>query len=307
MICYDLPSYMKPKVIAIVGTTSAGKTGLSLQLAKAFNGEIISADSRQIYHGMNIGTGKILPNEMVGIPHHMIDVADPKNQYSVAQYKQEAEITLQSILTNEHIPFIVGGTGLYVSALLDGIVLPEVPPNAELRKELEQETASELFALLKTKDPRRAETIDPENPRRLIRALEIVEAIGTVPEQHAESPYDILWIGLELPKEELQQKIRERIHIMISNGLIQEVETLLNNGVTHERLQEIGLDYRHVSLYLQGKYASLDEMANDLAIKTNQYAKRQLTWFKRNANIHWFNPNLDKQKIHQLVTDFLIS
>ncbi len=296
---------MKPKVIAITGTTSAGKTGLSLELAKEFGGEIISADSRQIYRGMNIGTGKIMPNEMDGIPHYMIDVADPMNQYSVAQYKQEAETALQTILTNKHIPFVVGGTGLYVSALLEGIVLPEVPPNPELRKQLEQKTTEELFALLQTKDPLRAETIDPQNPRRLIRALEIIEAIGVVPEQQSQSSYDVLWIGLELPKEELQQKIKDRIQIMIENGLIQEVETLLADGITHERLQELGLEYRHVSLYLQGKYKALNEMADDLVIKTNQYAKRQLTWFKRNQNIHWCNPNLDKEKILKLIQDFI--
>lgn len=295
----------KPKVIAIVGTTSSGKTALSLELAKEFNGEIISADSRQIYRGMDIGTGKIMPNEMQSVPHYMIDVTDPKYQYSVAEYKQAAEAALQAILKNNHIPFVVGGTGMYASALLEGIVLPEVPPNPELRKELEQKSTAELFALLQQKNPRRAETIDPENPRRLIRALEIIEAIGVVPEQQSQSPYDVLWIGLELPKEELQEKIKERIQIMIQKGLIQEVETLLEQGVPHERLQELGLEYRHVSLYLQGKYKNLDDMIDDLAIKTNQYAKRQLTWFKRNQNTYWFNPNFDKQKIHQLVMDFI--
>lgn len=295
----------KPKVIAVVGPTSSGKTGLSLELAKTFEGEIISADSRQVYRGMDIGTGKIMPNEMQSIPHHMINIADPAHQFTVAEYKQTATHDLQTIIKNNHMPLVVGGTGMYVSALLEGIEFPEVLPNPKLRKELEQKTTTELFALLQQKDPRRAETIDPENPRRLIRALEIVDAIGSVPQQVSESPYDVLWIGLELPKDELQQKIYERIHIMIERGLIQEVETLLNNGITHERLQELGLEYRHVSLYIQGKYQNLNEMIDDLATKTNQYAKRQMTWFKRNKNIHWFNPNLDKQKILQIVKGFM--
>jgi len=295
----------KPKIVAIVGPTSSGKTALSLALAQHYTGEIISADSRQVYRDMNIGTGKILPQQMDSIPHYMIDIADPAEQYSVAQYTLEARQHIIDILARNNVPFVVGGTGMYISALLEGITFPEIPPNPKLRAELEQKSTIELFTLLQAKDPRRAETIDPENPRRLIRALEIVDAIGVVPDVQSESPYDILWIGLDLPKEELQAKIRYRIQKMIDDGLIQEVEGLLAHGITHERLQELGLEYRHVSWYLQGKYKDIDEMTDDLATKTNQYAKRQMTWFKRNKNIQWFNSNLDKEDITVLIKKFL--
>ncbi len=295
----------KPKVIAIIGTTSSGKTALSLELARRFSGEIISADSRQVYQGLTIGTGKILPEEMQDIPHHLIDVARPDTRFSVADFTAKATTAIDEILKHHHIPFVVGGTGMYVSALLEGITFPEIQPNEKLRNELEQKTTEELFALLESKDPRRAETIDPENKRRLIRALEIVDAIGRVPELSLqESPYDVLWIGLELPKELLQQKIRARIDNMIDRGLIHEVETLIANGISHERLQELGLEYRHIADYLQGNYTNLGSMIDDLATKTWQYAKRQLTWFKRNQNIQWFNPETDKEKILRMVDDF---
>ncbi len=287
--------------------------------------EIISADSRQVYKGLDIGTGKITEPEMRGIPHHLLNVANPRDTFSVADFQTLGTAAITNMLSQGHTPIITGGTGLYISALLENQTLPNVPPNESLRTALETESAITLFAQLQERDPERAKTIDPHNKRRLIRALEIVAAIGAVPpinnlsantkKTDKEHPYNVLWIGLDLPKDRLQHKIRERIDIMIKQGLIAEVEQLLDPAgeyqLTHERLQSLGLEYRHVSLYLLGHYgdphnpASVEAMCADLATKTWQYAKRQMTWFKRNTAIHWFNPETDTKKILQLVNNFL--
>lgn len=300
----------KPKIIAIVGSTSSGKTALSLEIAQMINSEIISADSRQVYQGMDIGTGKITTSEMNGIPHHLISVAHPAHVFSVAEFQKMGTDAINTILEQGKTPIVAGGTGMYITTLLEGITYPEVPPNETLRKELESKPTEELFTLLQQHDPVRAGTIDKDNQRRLIRALEIIDAIGAVPAATTNPAYNILWIGLELPKERLQQKIRERIDTMIQQGLIAEVETLLDPKgpykLDHGRLQALGLEYRHVSDYLQGKYENIESMIDGLATKTWQYAKRQMTWFKRNDNIVWFNPETDKEKILQQVKDFVV-
>lgn len=299
----------KPKILAIVGPTSSGKTALSVTIAHLIQGEIISADSRQVYTGLTIGTGKITQSAMAGITHHLLDVAHPAVPFSVADFKNLGTIAINDIIGRGKTPIVTGGTGMYISALLENQSFPEVPPNEPLRAALETQSTVELFHLLQRKDAERAKTIDPHNKRRLIRALEIIDAIGAVPISTTESVYDIVWIGLMLPKERLQEKIRERIDTMIEQGLIDEATTLLDpNGaykLSHNRLQALGLEYRHVSDYLQGKYTNVEEMAADLATKTWQYAKRQMTWFKRNQNIVWFNPETDQQKILQRVKDFL--
>lgn len=277
----------KPNLIAVVGPTASGKSTLAVFLAKKLGGEVISADSRQVYKGLDIGTGKITPEEMEGVAHHLLDVAEPKDQYTVTDFKRDAERAISEIWGRNNIPLICGGTGLYIDTLLFNLTIPEVPPNAALRRELESKTTSELFKLLQEKDPERAETIDPHNPRRLVRALEIIEAIGKVPPASSgDSPYKPLWIGLNPPKEELRGKIHKRLETRLASGMLEEAKRLHKEGLSYERMEELGLEYRYLARHLQGGL-SYEEMGKELENAICDYASRQLTWFKRNKAIHW--------------------
>lgn len=279
----------KPKIIVIVGPTASGKTFLSIELAKRFGGEIVSADSRQVYRGLNIGTGKVTREEMQGVPHHLLDVRDPKETYTVANYVRDGRSAIAGILERGKLPIVVGGTFFYIDALLGRVSSPEVPPNEALREHLETLSAGELFSLLESKDPRRAESIDRNNPRRLIRALEIAEVLGTVPEIEETELYDVLTLGIDLPKDELRENIHRRLTERIHNGMIDEVVSLEEDGLPFERLEELGIEYRHIAEYLRGKITD-EEMLEQIETKSWQYAKRQMTWLKRDQTIHWVNP-----------------
>ena len=276
----------KPKIVVIVGPTSSGKSDLAVMLAKKFGGEVISADSRQVYRGMNIGTGKITAEEMRGIPHHLLDVASPKKVYTVARYKHDAQNALKTILGRKKLPIICGGTGFYVSALVDDLMLPDVKPDLPFRKRLEKKTALELFALLKKLDPKRAKTIDAKNPRRLIRAIEIAYTLGKVPAISKHSLYDTLFIGIVVPKKILKTRISKRLFKRVKNGMSDEVAALHQSGVSWKRMEDLGLEYRYCSRYLR-KIIDKKTLLFRLETAIWKYAKRQMTWFKRNKNIHW--------------------
>lgn len=291
-----------PLVIVIVGSTSTGKSDLAVRIAQAYNGEVISADSRQIYKGLDIGSGKITKEEMCEIPHHGLDLVDPATRYSMADFQEYAFQKIKEIKERGKLPILCGGTGFFIQSIVDNLKLPDVPPNEILRKELEEKTVEELFQILKEKDPRKASTIDSQNPHRLIRAIEIAEALGTVPPVSKQpTPYKFLQIGLFLPKDELQEKIHQRIIYRIGIGMIEEVENLHTDGLSWERLKELGLEYRHVAEFLQNKI-SKEEMVETLTHKTNQFAKRQITWFKRDERIHWFKPD-QEQAIFTLIEE----
>jgi tRNA dimethylallyltransferase len=278
---------MKPKVLIIVGPTASGKSDLAVQLAKALNGEVISADSRQVYTGLDIGSGKITNEEMQGIPHHLLDVADPKKQFSVSDYKKLARGKIEEIIKRDKLPILVGGSGFYLDAVTGRASLPEVPPNKELREELEGKTTDELLVMLEKKDPTRAQSIDQHNKVRLVRALEIVEALGKVPGIKKERlPYEFIWIGLKPEKETLEADILKRIHKRL-NGTIREAEALHKNGLTYERMEELGLEYRYLARLLQNKITK-EEFETELYSEIKKYAKRQDTWFKANKDITWF-------------------
>jgi tRNA dimethylallyltransferase len=278
-----------PKVIVIVGPTASGKSAYGVMLAKKIGGEIISADSRQVYMGLDIGTGKITKREMKGIPHHMLDVANPKKVYNVEQFVKEAKIAIAKILEKKKIPIIVGGTGFYIDALIDGIVLPEVPPNKMLREKLARKSAEALFRALQKLDPTRAKTIDSKNKVRLIRAIEIAKALGKVPKAKFKKNYDAKYIGLAVDGDTLKKKITKRLNDRIKLGMIQEAKNLNKQGVTWKRMRALGLEYRYLADYLQNKITK-KEMVEELSKAIWQYAKRQMTWFKKNTQIKWVIP-----------------
>ncbi len=306
---------MKPIVLVIVGPTASGKSALAVTLAREFGGEVISADSRQVYRGLDIGSGKITVTEMQGVPHHLLDITNlyptsdgrAREQFSVAEYQQLATEKIEEILTRGKLPIICGGTGLYVSAIVDDIVLPEVPPNPPLRAELAKVSSEVLFEKLKTLDPKRASTIDRHNPRRLVRAIEIASALGRVPRlaRHdpALAPYEFIELGISLPDGILRQKIHDRLVTRLEQGLIEEVVNLHKHGVSWERLDELGLEYRYIARYLQNQLTR-EQMLEQLELAIWHYAKRQLTWFKRDRRIIWL-PASGPKPLDQQAVDYL--
>lgn len=280
----------QPKLLTVVGPTASGKSALAVKLAQEFDGEIISADSRQVYRGLDIATGKITKEEMQNVPHHLLDVADPQEQFSVADFKQLADEAVEEIHHRDHLPILAGGTGFYIQAVVDDLLLPNVPPNPKLRERLQEESTEDLFAKLQEKDPRRAREIDPDNPRRLIRALEVVDELGHVPELKKRQRYDTLQIGLKPPKEELERKIERRADEYFAAGMIDEARELHESGLSYERMHQLGLEYRYLAQFLQNEI-SKDELREKIIHGDLQYAKRQLTWFKKDERIEWFTPD----------------
>ena len=280
----------KPKVIVVLGQTATGKSDLAVRLAKKFNGEVISADSRQVYRGLDIGSGKITQKEMKGVPHHLLDIVDPKKNFSVANYKKLAEEKIKEIVARGKLPIICGGTGFYIDAVTTGMVLPEVKPNPKLRQTLEKQSLEKLVQTLKKLDKSRAENIDQKNKVRLIRAIEIAKALGQVPKIKSETPpYEFIKLGLALPEETLKRKIRIRLRKRLRNGMAVELYDLRRNGVPWKRFLELGFDQKFVALFLQKKISN-KEMLEKLFAGNWQYAKRQMTWFKRGIDINWFSP-----------------
>ena len=273
-------------IIVVLGPTSSGKSALAIKIAKKIGGEVISADSRQVYKGMDIGTGKITRREMKGVCHYLLDVVSPKKIFTVAKYKSLGSKAIQKILSRGKIPIICGGTGLYIRALVDQPHIPEVPPNKRLRARLVKKSVNELFEMLKNKDPRRAATIDSKNPRRLIRALEIIEAVGRVPELKYSPLINVVFIGINIEPKKLKNLIRARLKKRIGAGMIKEIEKLHNSGISWSRLYDLGLEYRYGALYLQNKITK-KEFENQLLKESLKYAKRQMTWFKKDKRIHW--------------------
>jgi len=281
---------MLNKLLVIIGPTASGKTDLSIKLAKKLKGEVVSADSRQVYKGMDIGTGKITKKEMQGIPHYLLDVVSPKTRFDVAQYREKALKTIKDIQRRNKLPILVGGTGFYIQAVVDGLIFPLVKPNWKLRKELAKKSTKELFKILKKLDSRRAKTIEKNNPHRLIRAIEIIKKTGRpIPFLEKHSPkFDILILGIK--KDNLKELIKKRLLKRLKRGMIAEVKRLKNpptgGGVSWKRLEELGLEYRYIALYLQNKI-SKQEMITKLQKEIEHYAKRQMTWFKKDKRIKW--------------------
>lgn len=294
----------KQKIVVVIGPTASGKTSLAVHIAQTFDGEVISADSRQVYQGLDIGTEKITTEEMGGVPHHLIDCVDPLESYTAFDFKKDAEQCIAEIAQRNHAPVIAGGTLFYIETLLGRKNSPEIAPNPDLRAVLEKLPAETLFEMLKTKDLRRAQAIDSKNPRRLVRALEIVDALGVVPEEvDSECPYEIFIVGISVPVEILKERIAKRLRETLQKGLVAETQMLLKKGISEERLSEIGLEYRVVLSYLRGEIEE-EDLAQKLIDKVWQYAKRQRTWLKRVEGTHWYDAG-EKEQIVEDVRKFL--
>ncbi len=287
----------KPKVIIILGPTASGKTSLGVSLANELNGEIISADSRQVYKGMDIGTGKDLKEYQVGriqIPYHLIDIVSPKTKFNLARYQKLAVSAICEVLEREKLPIIVGGTGLYIQAIVDNYELSTVKADAKLRAELEQKTISELFADLEKIKPDFAAKLnnsDKNNPRRLVRYLEIIINSGSLVQNKKSSPFDFLVLGVDISDEKMREKIFGRLaHRIDKEDMITEVKSLKAQGVSYPRLISFGLEYKFISYFLQKKI-TYEEMIEQLRNAIYRFAKRQKTWFKRWENqgqkIYW--------------------
>ena len=289
---------MQNKLLVILGPTASGKTELSVKLAKKYNGEVVSADSRQVYRGMDIGSAKITKKEMKGVPHHLLNVANPKSRFSVAQYQKLALKAIKDIQKRRKLPILVGGTGFYIQSVIDGIVIPKVKPNWELRRKLEKIALPELVKKLAELDPARAGVIDQNNPRRVLRALEIVLTTGKpIQKLEAKNQFDVLQIGLKKSPKELKENIHKRLAKRIDK-IIKEVKKL-RKTLSWKRLEEFGLEYRFVAQYLQNKITK-EEMIERIEIESAQFAKSQMTWFKRDKRIKWVKdykkvlPTIDK-------------
>jgi tRNA dimethylallyltransferase len=269
-----------PKIIVVCGPTATGKSDRAVSLALEQNVEIVSADSRQIYKGLNIGSGKITKKETREVAHHMLDIASPLRTYSVAQFQKKATAHIQDILKRGKIPIICGGTGFYIDALVHGTSFPEVKANTLLRKKLEKRNTTDLFTMLEKKDPRRAKEIDKHNKARIIRALEIITALGAVPKAVKKTSYNIEWIYLDFPDDVLRRRINARLLKRMKQGMVAEAKKLHTQGLSFARMERLGLEYRYLALLLQNKITKkefLEQLENEIW----HYAKRQRTWFKK--------------------------
>jgi tRNA dimethylallyltransferase len=283
------------KVLIIVGPTASGKSSMAIKLAKKLNGEVISADSRQVYRGLDIGTGKVTKKEMAGVPHHLLDIENPKKQFTVSDFKKLTEEKIEEILKRKKLPIIVGGTGFYIDSLTGLRSFPEVPVNTKLRKLLDKKSKEELYKILVKKDARRAKEIDINNKIRIIRALEIIDVLGKVPKiKLIKHKFKFIHIGLKVHKKELDLKILKRLMNRLNNGMVEEAKRLHKQGLSFKRMEQLGLEYRYLAKYLK-KDISKKELVDLLFQEIKQYSRRQNQWFKTNKSIRWFSPKQFKE------------
>ena len=287
------------RLIVICGPTASGKSNLAIGIAKEVNGEIVNADTMSLYRNMNIGTAKVMPEERQGIAHHMIDVLDPSEDANVAWFQREARKVIDDIMARGKTPILVGGTGLYIKAVVDEMNFPETNPEVRDRLNAEAEELGKhaMYERLKKLDPAAAIAIDSQNLRRVIRALEVIEITGkpytaNLPQEGATYYPDTVWIGLDVPREVLDDRIKERAHKMFENGLIEEVRDLVLDGLLSGTTARLGHGYAQILEWQMG--LNMDPIEETIIV-TRQYARRQETWFRREKRIHWITaPFLEK-------------
>ena len=294
---------MLPKLIVIEGTNASGKSGLGVELARRFDGEIVSADSRQVFRGLDLGSGKITREEMRGVPHHLIDVCDAGSFFSMADFQRLAYQAIDDICARGKTPFLVGGTGLYVDSVADGYLLSNRMPDLEYRAYLEGFGTEELYQMLLKAVP--DTEVEPRNRNRVMRILEkLHDGDNAAPSK--EPRYTPLRLGVTGERETLRQCIDQRLDKRMAEGMVREVKDLLDSGVSEEFLLKLGLEYKFITQYLKGMYASEEEMTALLSTAIKQFAKRQMTWFRRNPDIHWLDMNGDPAgEAEKLIRDFL--
>ena len=275
-----------PKLIVIIGTNASGKSNLGIQLAKHYEGEIISADSRQVFRGLDLGSGKVTLQEMHGVPHHLLDVCEPGDFFSMADFQRMAYAAIDDILSRGKLPFLVGGTGLYVESVVAGYLLSDKVPNLSYRAELEKLDTETLYAMLQKELP--DTTVDPHNRNRVMRLLERLSDEDYQPPRK-EKRYESLQLGVSWKRDVLQNRIEERLDRRMEEGMVSEVQALLSAGVNPDFLLGLGLEYRFITRYLLGDIQTPEEMRNLLNIAIRQFAKRQMTWFRRDKSIHWLD------------------
>lgn len=289
------PPLLASSLLVIVGPTAVGKTDLSIQIAQDFNGEIISADSRQIYRGLDIGTAKATPQQQALVPHHLLDVVNPDQVLTLAEYQEHAYVAIEAIQQRRRLPILAGGTGQWVQAVIEGWGIPRVPPDPALRAKLEAEAeasgAEAFHARLAAVDPQAAQKLDPRNVRRVIRALEVYYKTGRPISQHQRKnppPYHLIQIGLTRPREELYRRIDRRVDQMLEQGLLAEVERLAGLGYRWDLPAMSGLGYRQIGQYLRGE-VNLEEAVALIKKETRRLVRQQYNWFRlENPQLHWF-------------------
>ena len=293
---------MLPKLIVIEGTNASGKSALGVALAARFNGEIISADSRQVYERLDLGSGKIMPEEMAGVPHHLLNVVKPGEFFSMADFQRLSYQAIDGILARGSVPFLVGGTGLYVDAVADGYNLSENATDLSLRAELETYDTPALYEMLKEKEP--DTEIDPKNRHRVMRMLEKL-ASGDAQPTGKTPRYTLLKLGVTWPREILKQRIDERLEMRLQAGMVDEVKAMLDDGISEEFLVKLGLEYKYLTWYLTGKMG-YEQMKEELGNAIKKFAKRQMTWFHRDSRIVWLDMAADPvAQGEKLISGFL--
>lgn len=297
----------RPKIVAIVGTNASGKSAIGIELAKSFNGEIISADSRQVYKGFDLCCGKVTPEEKQIVPHHLLDVRNIGEPFSVSDFQKMTYSIIPQIMQRRKLPFIVGGTGLYVSSVVNGYVMCEETTDKILREELNKLDIGELYTKLtpEGKEFLSNNPSDLQNKRRVIRVIEKTTHGEPLHYENA-ARYNTLQIGVTWPREVLYKRIDERLDSRIEQGMIDEVKSYLDNGGNADYLYSLGLEYRHILWYLTGKYQSIEEFKIEMSRAIKRFAKRQMTWFKRDKTIYWLDMSSDYLgKARSLISEFL--
>ena len=279
-----------PKVVAVVGTNASGKSALGIELAKKYNAEIISADSRQVFRGLDLGSGKVTPEETQGVPHHLIDVREPNEFFSMADFQRMAYRAIDEIRGRGRLPMIVGGTGLYIDSVLDGYLLSDKEPDLAYRAELEKLTTPQLYDMLLELKP--DVQVEKNNRNRVMRIIERIHD-GDEATPGKQARFESLRLGVSWPREVLNRRIDERLERRLEQGMIEEVQRLMDEGATTEFLLGLGLEYRFITQYLIGEIPDRQVMLDKLAIAIKQFAKRQMTWFRRNPEIVWLDMSGD--------------
>ncbi len=280
------------KIIVIAGTNASGKSCLGIELARSYGAEIVSADSRQVYKGLDLGSGKVMPEEMQGVPHHLLDVANPNDSFTLVDFQHLAYRAIDDIHARGRIAFLVGGTGLYINSIVDGYNIEAEPVSPELRNEVASKDLDELIEILREKNPAALDRVDLQNKRRVERAVE--RALTGYLDEPVNTPrYETLVIGVTWPRDILYKRIEERLDRRLEEGMIDEVKSLRANGATDDFLYKLGLEYRYILMYLRGEFESFDAFYGKLFMEIRHLAKEQMTWFRKRKDIHWIDMQND--------------